>query len=144
VGLGVKSQQELKKRLGVVGAKMIIVKNTLFKRAGKELKLGKEILDDSVLSGPTALIVSSDDPISFLQVLAKFSQEFDIPQFKVGLIEGSFQDKEALITLSKLPSKEALFAQAVGSIASPLYGLVGVLEANMQKLIYILDSKANS
>jgi len=144
VGLGVKSQQELKKRLKSVGAKMIIVKNTLFKMAGKEAKLSEEILDDKVLTGSSALIVSENDPISFLQVLAKFSSEFEIPQFKVGVIEGSFQDKESLITLSKLPSKEILFSQTVGAISSPLYGLMSTLEGNMQKLIYILNSKVNS
>ncbi len=139
VGLGVKHQQDLKKRLKTVGAKMLIVKNTLLKRAGKEAKLPEEIVSDHILSGPTAIIISPDDPISFLQVLAKFAQEFEIPQFKVGVIEGNLQDKESLMKLSKLPSKDILFSQTIGVISSPLYGLIATLQGNLQKLYFILS-----
>ena len=137
--LTVKGQQELKKRLREVEARMVVVKNTLFRIAGKEAKVSEDSLSDSVLSGPTAVIISEKDPIAPLQVLYKFSQEFEIPQFKVGIIDGSFQNKEALTAIAKLPSKEILFAQTVGVIAQPMYGLVGVLQANLQKLVFIIS-----
>ena len=137
-GLNVKSQQELKKKLREVDAKMVVVKNTLFKLAGKSAEFSSEVLADSVLSGPTALVLTEDDPIAPLAVLAKFAKEFELPQLKVGLVEGSFQDKDALVTLSKLPGKDALVAQVVGSIAGPLYAIVGTLNANMQNLICVL------
>ena len=82
-GLSVKSQQELKKRLNEVGAKMLVVKNTLLKRASERAEIDKEVLTDEGLSGQTALVVSEKDPISFIQVLGKFAQEFSVPQMKV-------------------------------------------------------------
>lgn len=147
-GLTVKMQQDLKKRLKGSGARMEIVKNTLFKLAGKESKLDQNTLTDSVLSGPLALIITEDDPVAPIQILGKFAKEFvseaglPIPNFKVGIVEGSFQDKEGLSKISSLPSKEILYAQAVGSISAPMYGIVGVLQGNLQKLIYILKTKA--
>lgn len=141
-GLTVKMQQDLKKRLKAIDARMEIVKNTLFKIAGKEAKISDGALSDTVLTGQTALVISEGDPIAPLQVLYKFAKEFEIPQFKVGVVEENFQDKASLEILSKLPSKEVLFEQVVGAIASPLYGVVGVLNANMQKLLYILKTKA--
>ncbi len=141
-GLSVKLQQELKKKIKAVNAKMIICKNTLFKLAGEKAKLEKEALADTVLAGPTALIISQKDPIAPLQVLASFAKENLLPQFKVGIIEGKFQNKEALTTLSTLPSKDILFAQVTGAISSPLYGITGILQANLQKLISILSAKA--
>lgn len=141
-GLSVKAQQELKKRLKEVGAKMLVVKNTLLKRAGEAAKVDKEIFTDSVLTGQTALVISEDDPIAPLGVLGKFAKEFEVPQFKVGLVEGSFQDTEALKKLSALPGKDALLGQLLGALMSPSYGLVGTLNANMQKLLFILKSKA--
>jgi len=141
-GLNVKAQQDLKKRLQKVDAKMVVVKNTLFKLAGGEAKVPKEVLIDTVLSGPTALIIAENDPITPLQVLGKFAQEKDIPQLKVGIVEGTFQDKEALARLSRLPGKEALVAQAVTTIGGPLYGIVGVLQGNLEKLVYILKAKS--
>lgn len=134
-GLSVKSGQELKKRLGEVGSKMLVVKNTLLALAAKELP---------VQEGPTALVYGTQDPIAPIQVLAKFAKEFEIPKLKVGIVEGIFQDQATLTKLSTLPSKDVLYAQVVGSVGSPLYGLVGTLQGNLQKLIYILNSKVKS
>lgn len=141
-GLTVKMQQELKKRLREIGADMSIVKNTLFKRAGVEAKVSEETLSDTVLSGPTALVITENDPIAPLQILHKFAKEFELPHFKVGIIDGSFRDKLALEKLATLPSKEILYAQTVGALASPMYGLVSTLQGNIQKLLYILKEKS--
>lgn len=143
-GLSVKMQQDLKKSLREVNARMIIVKNTLFKLAGKEAKVPDEALQDSVVSGPTALIVTEKDPIAPLQVIAKFSKEYDIPSLKVGIVENVFQNKQALETLSKLPSKEVLYAQVCGAVGGPLYALVGNLQANMQNLISVLEQASKN
>ncbi len=141
-GLNMGSQQELKKRLKEIGARMIVVKNTILRIAGTEAKLDDQALTDSVLSGQTAVILSSTDPVAPIQVIGKFAKEFELPKFKVGIVEGVFQDTVNLGKLSKLPGKEVLYAQVVGSMASPMYGLVYSLNANMQKLVYILDQKA--
>lgn len=138
-GMGVKTQQELKKRLSKVDAKMLIVKNTLFKLAGEKADIPKETLSDTALTGQTALILTEKDPISPLQVLGKFAKEFEVPQLKVGIVEGYFQNKEELVKLSKLPGKDTLVAQVVGSIAAPMYGLIGTLQGNLQKLIFVLN-----
>jgi large subunit ribosomal protein L10 len=138
-GLTVKAQQDLKKQLMEVNARMLVVKNTLLKRAGEFAKIDSEALTDTVLQGPTALILSEEDPIAPLQILAKFAKEFEIPQLKVGVVEGSFQDKEALTRLSTLPGKDVLIGQAIGAIAAPMYGLIGTLQGNMQKLVFILE-----
>lgn len=140
-GLSVSMQQELKKKLKEVGAKMVVVKNTLFKLAGKDAKVSDNVLTDTVLTGQTALVLALEDPVAPLGVLAKFAKEFEVPQLKVGIVEGSFQDKESLDVLSKLPGRDVLLIQTVGAIASPAYGLVGTLQTNLQKLMYILDSK---
>jgi large subunit ribosomal protein L10 len=148
-GMTVKTQQELKKRLKEAGAAMLVVKNTLLKRAGESAKIDKNVLSDTVLSGQTALIIGSKDPISPLQVLGKFAKEFEsgagypVPQLKVGVIESIFQDTESLIKISNLPGREALLGQLLGVLLSPSYGLVSTLQGNLQKLVYILDSKAN-
>jgi len=138
-GLTVKAQQDLKKLLREVNARMLVVKNTLLKRAGESAKIDSEALTDTVLQGPTALILSEEDPIAPLQILAKFAKEFEIPQLKVGIVEGSFQNKETLTKLSTLPGKDVLIGQAIGAIGAPIHGLIGTLQGNMQKLVYILE-----
>ncbi len=143
-GLGVKAQQDLKARLAESGAKMIVVKNTLLKRAAESANIDKEVLTDSVLSGQTALILGGEDAIAPLQVLAKFGKEFvseaglPVPKFKVGIVDGSFQDTEALTKLSVLPSRDVLLSTLLGSLMAPEYGLIGTLQGNLQKLVYIV------
>lgn len=137
-GLPVSAQQELKKALGEVGSTMTVVKNTLLKRAGEAAKLDSQAFTNEALAGPTAIVITEDDPIAPLQVIAKFAKDKEIPQFKVGVIEGTYRNKEGLVALSKLPSKDILVGQAVGAIGAPLYGIVGVLNANMQNLLSVL------
>jgi large subunit ribosomal protein L10 len=141
-GLSVKSQQELKRRLKEADAKMLVVKNTLLKRAGISAKISPDTLSDEVLSGQTALVIGNSDPIAPIQVLGKFAAEFEVPSFKVGIIEGSFQDTDSLVKISKLPGTDALLGQLLGTLLSPSYGLVGTLNSNMQSLLYVLKSKA--
>lgn len=142
MGLSVKSQQDLKKQLREVGATLTVVKNTLFRIAASETKQPKEIAD-TVLDGPSALVITKDDPIAPLQVLAKFAKTAELPQFKVGVVEGTFHDKAGLMKLSTLPSREVLLGQAVGTIGAPLYGIVSTLQGNIQKLLYILKEASN-
>lgn len=141
-GMNVKAQQELKNRLKAAGASMNVVKNTLFRLAANKASLPKGVAEDEVLSGQTAAIISEEDPVSPIQVLGKFLSEFELPSLKVGVVEGEFTDKDGLLTLSKLPGRDVLAGQVVGAIAAPMYGFVGVLNANMQKLIYILKQKS--
>jgi large subunit ribosomal protein L10 len=141
-GLGVKIQQELKKRLKAVGAEMIVVKNTLLKRAGEAAKIDKQILAETVLTGQTALIVSEGDPLAFIQVLGKFTQEFTVPAFKVGFVDGTFQDSEALAKLSLLPDRDVLLGQLLANLMAPSSNLVGTLQGNLQKLVSVLQTKA--
>ena len=143
-GLTVKMQQDLKNRLREVGGEMEIVKNTLFKLSAEKAKSPSDMTSDTVLQGPTALIVTKEDPIATLQIVAKFAKESEVPQLKVGVVEGSFQDKFALIKLASLPGKPILQAQVVGAISAPLYGIVGTLQGNIQKLLFILSEKSKS
>ncbi|KKP47926.1 MAG: 50S ribosomal protein L10 [Candidatus Woesebacteria bacterium GW2011_GWA1_33_30] len=137
-GLSVMLQQKLKANLKEIGADMTVIKNTLIKRAGKEAGINDEVLTDEVLSGQTALILTEGDGVAPIQVIGKFAKENNVPQFKVGIIDGNFTDKEGLTKISMLPTKDILYSQVVGSLMSPIYSLIGTLNGNMQKLVYIL------
>ncbi len=147
-GLSVKSQQELKSRLKEVGGRMIVVKNTLLKLAGEKAGINKDTLTDTVLSGQTALVLADSDPVAPIQVLGKFSKEFvstageATPKFKVGIVDGGFYDEASLTKLSSLPGRDALLGQLLGSLISPMYGLVGTLQNPLQKLVYVIDQKS--
>ncbi len=141
-GLNVKAQQELKKRLKEVGGRMIVVKNTLLKRAFASAKIDDKMATDEILSGQTAIVLADEDPLAPIQVLGKFAKEQELPKFKVGIVDGTFQDDQALVTLSTLPGRDVLLGQVLGALIAPQYGLVGALQGNLQKLLFILKQKA--
>ena len=137
-GLSVKMQQELKKRLREIDANMVVVKNTLFKLASEKAGAPKEVTEDDVLTGPTALIITEEDPVAPIQTLAKFAKEFEILSMKVGVIEGALYNRESLVRLSTLPGKSTLEAQVLGAVCAPLYSLTATLKGNLQKLVWVM------
>ncbi|MEK7188508.1 MAG: 50S ribosomal protein L10, partial [Patescibacteria group bacterium] len=58
--------------------------------------------------------------------------------------EGKLRDTETLLRFSKLPGKDVLLSQVLGTLMSPSYGLIRVLSGNMQRLIYLLNAKIKS
>ena len=121
---------------------MIVVKNTLIKKAGGLAKIDEKALSDEILSGQTALVVSSTDPVAPIAILGKFIKENKVPEFKVGVVDGNFRDAVSLQKLSTLPGKDELLGQVLGTLMSPMSGLVATLNGNTQKLLYILDQKS--
>jgi large subunit ribosomal protein L10 len=143
-GLQVKPQQELKRRLKDSGADFKVAKNTLIKLAGQNASLPFPEDSDNIFSGQLAVVFANDDSVAPIQTLGKFMSENELPKFKAGIVEGSFQDDAALLKISKLPGRDALTAQALGAISAPLYSFVGTLQGNLQKLIFILNAKAQT
>lgn len=151
-GLTVKDSENLRRQVAEAGGKLVVAKNTLLKLAlqkvskeGKVPKVPKafdtsDIFDtfDTFLQGPTAVVFAEIDEIGPLQKLGKFILEKGLPKLKFGIFGAEIFDADRLLTLSKLPGRNVLLARLVGTIAGPSYGLAGVLNANLQKLVYIL------
>jgi len=140
-GMGVQLQQDLKAKLRESGGKMFVAKNTLIKLAGEKAEFPQDSISDENLSGQTAIVLGTDDPVSPIQILGKFSTENETAKMRAGIVEGVFQNADGLLRISKLPGKDVLYAQVVGSVAAPMYGLVGTLQGNLNKLVWILKAK---
>lgn len=144
-GLRVIESEALRRKLRDVGAEYKVVKNTLF-----ELAMGGNVDDTlkQVLAGPTAIAFVSKDPVAGAKALQEFMREHKAMSVKGGLVEGQFLTPERVTALSKIPPKEVLIAQMLGSIQAPLSGLVGTLQGVLSGLVYTLqavhDQKAAS
>lgn len=138
-GLTVSLSSELKKKLKAVEAESLVAKNTLLKLAAQ--KTGHEIPTEA-LEGPTAALFAYGEPISPLKELTTFAKTNEKPKIKVGFLGKDLLTAEKITALAKLPSKEVLRGQVVGGLYSPLYGMVGVLNANLRNLVYVLNQVA--
>ncbi len=139
-GMNVVAMNNLRTKLSEVGARILIAKNTLIGIAAHEAKMPEEL--SSVLEGQTAVIFGDNDAVAPIQAIGKFTKETELATFKAGIVEGAFQDKVGLTKISTLPNREQLYANTLGAISAPLYGIVGTLQGNLQKLVYLLDQKS--
>ena len=85
------------------------------------------------LTGMTAIANSENDPIAPAKVIKKYADKIDSFQILAGYLDGAVVDKDTVIALADIPSKEVLIAKFLGSIKSPLYGFAYALQAVIDK-----------
>jgi large subunit ribosomal protein L10 len=120
-GITVAQVAELRAKLRDADATFKVVKNSLTERAADQV--GAEALKD-FLAGPTALTFVRGDAATAAKTVADFAKATQLLPFKGGLMEGAALDVEQIRSLSRLPSREVLYGQLVGLVASPISGLV--------------------
>ena len=125
-GISVSQAAELRARLRESDATFKVVKNSLTERAAD--KAGATTLKE-LLQGPTALTFVRGDIATAAKALADYGRATQLLPFKGGLMEGAALDAEQMRSISRLPSREALYGQLVGVVAAPVSGLVRTLGA---------------
>lgn len=134
-GLTVNQIQQLRKELSKHDATLEVTKNSLMSIAAK--KAEREV-EAEVLHGPTATLFAFGDEVSPLKALVEFAKEQELPTVKAGFLGSSRLSAQQVNALAALPSRDVLIAKTVGSIKSPLNGLVNVLQGNTRGLVYAL------
>jgi large subunit ribosomal protein L10 len=125
-GITVPQVAELRAKLREADATFKVVKNSLTERAADQA--GAETLKE-YLAGPTALTFVRGDVAVAAKAIADYAKATQLLPFKGGLMDGAVLDVDQLRTLSRLPSREVLYGQLVGVVASPVGGLVRSLAA---------------
>ena len=141
-GLTVDEITKLRRKLRTVGAEYKVVKNTLLKRALPES--GLPVMED-LLEGPNAIMVTTGDPVIATKTLTTFAKELkkDFPSIKGGLLGTQQLSAAQVIELSKLPSREEILGNLVGTIQTPVTNTVMTIGAVMQNLIGTIEAYHN-
>jgi len=115
-----------------------VAKNTLLEKAAKELDI-EEMTKN--LAGCTAIAFSSEDGVSPAKWLKEYVKKNKLPlEIKSGLVEGKLFEKNEILEIADLPSKDVLIAQAIGGIKAPINSLVFVLQGTLRGLVYTLEA----
>jgi large subunit ribosomal protein L10 len=126
-GISVSQIAELRAKLRESDTRFRIVKNSLSERAAD--KAGAEALRP-LLEGPTALALVGGDAAMAAKALNDTARALNnIIEFKGGLLDGNVLTADDVRAIARLPSRDVLNAQLVGTIAAPLSGLVRTLNA---------------
>ena len=129
-GLTVEQDTRLRKTLRENNVTYKVYKNTMVNFAIK----GTEFEGlASVLEGPTALAVSTEDATAPARVICKFAKEAPALEVKAGVVEGTVYDAKGIAQVAAVPSKEELLGKLLGSIQSPISNLARVLNQIAEK-----------
>ncbi len=126
-GITVAQIAELREKLRPTDTKLRVAKNSLSERAADQAGVADI---KPMLLGPTALALVKGDAAAAAKVLSDTARALRGPlEFKGGILGGSVLSAADVEAIAKLPSRDVLNAQLVGTIAAPLTGLARTLNA---------------
>lgn len=137
-GLKAVEANEIRKLIREKGGEYRVFKNTLI-RIGTE-NTPYQVINDYV-EGPTALVFAYKDPVEIAKVLKDFVKNYPALELRGVVFKGGKgYDAKMIDELVKLPPKEVLLAQLVGTIQAPLANFVGLLSAIIRNFLYVLKA----
>lgn len=129
-GLGVLESSEMRRALRGNDVGYFVAKKSLIKKALESKNIGNDLPE---LSGEVAIAYGKDAIAPAREVYA-FQKKFEGKLAILGgIFEGSFKDKESMMSIATIPSLQVLYGQFVNLINSPIQGLVIALNAVAEK-----------
>lgn len=130
-GITVEEDTKLRKELREAGVNYFVEKNSMLRFAAKNA--GLEGLTE-VLKGTSAIALTDGDETAPARILGKFAEEAKEKfNLKAGFIGEEIYDEKGVTALSKIPSRETLLAQLLGSLQAPMQNLAATLQALVDK-----------
>lgn len=139
-GLTVAQMTELRKKARESAVFLRVVKNNLARRAVEGSNF--ECLKDAFI-GPLALAAGAD-PVAVAKVLSEFAKDNEDLRVKAASTDGKLMSEAQFNTLAKLPGRDQLLAQLVGTMKAPIQQLVQVLNEVPSKFVRTLAAVRDS
>ena len=141
-GVDVAGMTGLRQELRSSGARFKIVKNTFAKIAADEA--GKSALKE-VMAGPIGFVVTDGDPAAAAKAFVNYAKSKDLAiNILGGMLDADVLSADRVKDLAKLPSKDELIAKMLGSMNSPITGLVMVMSGPVRALATVLQRRIDN
>ena len=135
-GLNVEEISDLRNQLREHSVEFKVVKNTL-----SRISVNKVGFEDLVkyLKGPTAMAFAMTDPIVGAKLLIDYQKKNAKLEIKACVFDGRVYNKERVLEIAKLSSKENILAQTIGAIGGPLRNAVTVMHGLLSATVSLID-----
>lgn len=137
-GLTVSEIKQLRAELRKAGAEFQVAKKTLLEKAS--IDSGNGAISKEILDGPVGATFSYEDQVAAAKVLAKFAKDHEKLVLVAGIMDGNALNKDSVVALSKLPSREELLAKLLGSMQAPLSKFVGMGNALIGGFVRVMNA----
>ncbi|MDO8489914.1 MAG: 50S ribosomal protein L10 [bacterium] len=146
-GLKVSESEVLRRQARAEKLGLQMAKKTLLRTAFAQK--GFDDVDFKSMDGEIVATFSYGDEVAPARVLSKFAKDHENLRILGGLmvsapIGSRVMDAAAVKRLSSLPTRDELLAKLVGSLASPMSGMVSVLQGNLSGFVRVLNAYAQS
>jgi large subunit ribosomal protein L10 len=119
----------LRKQLKEVGCKLKIGKKTLVRIALGQSNISLWHKISKNVPGQLALVFGMEDEIAPARIAYKFTKVNENFKILGGIFESRFIEKDRVLVLANIPSRNELLSKLVGSLASPMTGFVTILDS---------------
>jgi large subunit ribosomal protein L10 len=138
-GLKTADQIILRKKLRENNLEFQVVKNTLFRLSTHQTESANL---DKILAGPTAVAFGYDDEIAVAKAVSDYVRTSKIVKIKAGMLGKTAMSAAQVEDLAKLPGRDGVRSQSVGTLLGPAQKVVGLLSAPMRDLVGVLHNYA--
>ena len=141
-GLDVESMVELRTKLREAGSGYRVVKNTLARLA---LADTHESASPDLFEGPVGVAYANEEPTAAAKVVSDFVKSHPKFQISLGLLaDGKILDASQVEAMGKLPGKDQLRAQLLGTMSGVPRNFLGVLNATPRNFVGVLEARRAS
>jgi ribosomal protein L10 len=144
-GLKAIDTTKIRNKLATQKVKVTVIRNSLARKQFAGTSLEKL---ESLLTGPSALVVSQTSVVDAARSIVAMLKDFPTLELKGAVLDGTlFEGKKGVEELSKFPTREEAIGQAVTLIVSPgrklmaqvkgpgsnVAGIIKAIEAKLEK-----------
>jgi len=135
-GLTVSQMQILRRNLRENGSALRVTKARLMKIAANDIDGIDEFKEN--FKDQVGLVFVKNEVPAVAKQLVEFSKKDSALKVVSGFFEYKVLTKDEIDFLASIPPRDVLLAQLVGTLQSPISGLVRLLSALTPRLVYIL------
>jgi len=139
-GLQVSDINKIRGQLRAKGTTFSVAKNTLTALA---LKASGYAAPEDLLQGPTALAFVRDDIPGSTKLINQFVRDTKILTVKGAILGQSVLKGDQVDQLQDMPTMELSRAAIAGAVVGPLTQLVGVFNAPLREIAYVIQQRAD-